>query len=542
MSISERVAVYDTTLRDGAQHVGVWFSNVAKLRLVRKLDAMGIDYIEGGFAGSSKKDGDFFKRAADVPLSHARVTAFGATRRAGTAVGEDEGVRMLVAAGTPTVTIFGKSWELHVRDVLRTTARENLAMIVDTVKYLKDAGKEVMYDAEHFFDGFKASADFALETVGAAVDAGCDGVILCDTNGGSLPHDVHDITARIVSALSVPVGIHAHNDGGVAVANSLEAVRAGARHVQGTINGFGERCGNANLCSILPGLKMKMRMDCVSDEAIRGLRDVACFVDDLVNLRHNDNQPYVGANAFAHKAGMHVNAVEKNPATFEHIDPAAVGNTRVVMLSEGSGRSSVLLKAIEMGVTGVRKSSSELSDVVAALKDLENRGYAFEAADASFRMLVQKILQEHKPFFELEGFRVIVEKRGMDEPCLSEATIKVRVREEVEHMVGEGKGPVEALDHALRRALAKFYPEIAEVLLRDFRVRILDPEEATAATTRVLIESSDGKTTWGTVGVSQNIIEASWEALVDSLEYKLFKDEEERASGPGERSAEKRDE
>jgi 2-isopropylmalate synthase len=531
MTRTNRVAIYDTTLRDGAQGMGISFSTASKLRLVRKLDKLGVDYIEGGYAGSGKRDMEFFKQVRKETLTHSKIAAFGSTRRAKTKASSDAGVANLLEANTPVVTIFGKAWKLHVKDVLRTTAKENLAMIADTVQHLKKKGKEVIFDAEHFFDGFKDSPAFATAAIEAAVSAGCDTVVLCDTNGGCLPDEVYEMTLAVASHLSVPVGIHTHNDAGMAAANSLAAVRGGAVQVQGTMNGYGERCGNADLCTVVPNLILKMDKPCLLKDSLAGLRDASQFVAELVNLRHNGQAPYVGKHAFSHKAGMHVDAVKKNPMSFEHITPAAVGNERSILLSEGSGRSSVLLKAIELGVVGVKgvdKSSGELGDILQALKTLESKGYAFEAADASFQILVQKVLREHKAFFELEGFRVTVEKRGKDEPCLSEATIKVRVKDEVEHTVGEGIGPVEALDQALRKALIRFYPEIANVILTDFRVRILDPEESTAATTRVLIESTDGEASWGTVGVSENIIEACWEALVDSVEYKLFRDEKQK--------------
>ena len=530
-----KIEIYDTTLRDGAQGMGVSFSPAGKLTLVRKLDELGVDYVEAGVAGTSAADEAFFKDVGSLDLKHTKVCAFGSTRRVRARVAEDEGVRRLLKAGTETITIFGKAWALHVRDVLRTSRTENLAMISDTVKFLKAKKKKVLFDAEHFFDRYKDNPAFAMSAIQAAVDAGCDTVILCDTNGGSLPNEVYEITSEAAHVLPVMVGVHTHNDSGMAVANTLEAVRAGARHVQGTINGYGERCGNADLCTVIPTAELKMGFSCIGKKALKEMRSVSVFVSDVVNLRHNASQPYVGANAFGHKAGMHVDAVAKNPRSFEHAEPESVGNERQAVLAECSGRSSVLMKAIEMGVTGVEKSSAELKEIVQALKKLESEGYAFEAADASFRMLVQKVLKQHRPFFELEGFRVIVEKRGMTEPCLAEATIKVRVKDQVTHTAGEGDGPVDALDDALRKALKTFYPEIADVLLKDYRVRILDPEEATAATTRVLIESSDGTSNWGTVGVSQNIIEASWEALVDSVEYKLFKDEEQKAAKSGAR-------
>ncbi|MCE9613152.1 MAG: citramalate synthase [Lentisphaerae bacterium] len=520
-----KIAIYDTTLRDGAQGEGIAFSAAGKLRLAERLDQLGVDYIEGGYAGSNQKDMEFFRQVMSKPMQHARVVAFGATRRANTRVHDDPMLQSLLAAGTPAVAVVGKSWAMHVREVLRTTADENFAMIRETMQYLKDHGREVLFDAEHFFDSYKESPDFALAALQAAIDGGADSVVLCDTNGGSLPHEIHAITQAVVAAVRVPVAIHAHNDIGLGVANSLEAVRAGASQVQGTINGFGERTGNANLIPVIASLELKMGCTAVQSGQLRTLREVSLFVDELTNQRHDSRAPYVGQSAFAHKAGQHANAVQKNPRTFEHIDPAAVGNERHILISELSGGSNVLLKAIELGV-GKHASPEEAREILAALKRLESKGYTFEAADASFRLLIQKVLKEHKPFFELEGFRVIVEKRGKEEPCLSEATIKVRVNGEMEQTVADGDGPVNALDSALRKALMRFYPEIAKVFLTDFRVRILDPEEATAAKTQVIIESGDGRETWGTVGVSGNIIEASWEALVDSVEYKLFREEE----------------
>lgn len=523
-----RIYIYDTTLRDGAQAEGVSFSGSGRMRLARKLDEFGVDYIEGGFPGSNHGDMEFFKAMQKESLSHSKLVAFGSTRRAGAKVDQDKFIAGLLDAGTQAVTVFGKAWDLHVRDVLNTTNEENLAMIYDTVSYLKKNGKEVFFDAEHFFDGYRENPEYALEALLAAISAGADTVVLCDTNGGTLTHDVSFVTAEVVKAVNVPVGIHVHNDMGLAVANTIEAVRAGAVSVQGTINGYGERCGNANLCSLIPTLVLKMNHTCAAEGNLAKLRELSLYVDELVNVRPDTKAPYVGQSAFSHKGGPHVDAVSKNPRTFEHIEPELVGNGRRNLVSQLAGKSSVLLKAVELGMGRRTESKQELGEVLDALKDLESRGYSFEAADASFKILIQKILKEHKSFFELEGFRVIVEKRGRDDKCISEATIKVRVNDEVELTAAEGDGPVNALDGALRKALMRFYPEIAKVFLTDFRVRILDPEEASAATTRVLIESSDGEENWGTVGVSENIIEASWEALVDSVEYKLFRDEESR--------------
>lgn len=521
----KHISLYDTTLRDGAQGESVSFSGPGKVLLAKRLDAFGIDYIEGGFPASNPKDMHFFKAMCGQKLTHAKVVAFGSTRHPRCAVADDPQLQALLEAGTAVVTIYGKTWRLHVADVLRTSLAENERMIEETVTYLKSKGRTVFFDAEHFFDGYKDRPEFALKMLRAAVRGGAEAVILCDTNGGTLPHEVYAITRSVVAELDVSVGIHTHNDAEMGVANAVEAVRAGAVQVQGTINGYGERCGNANLISLIPALQLKLGVNCVAGDDISKLKELSTFVDDLVNLRGNPRAPYVGQSAFSHKGGAHVNAVQKNPRTFEHVDPKSVGNERRVLVSEVSGASNILLKAVELEM-GRRTSGQGAREILDVLKDLENRGYAFEAADASFRMLIQKVLREHKSFFDLEGFRVAVEKRGDEEPCISEATVKVRVNNEIEHTVAEGDGPVNALDRALRKALIRFYPQIGTVFLTDYRVRILDPEEATAAKTRVLIESSDGESTWGTVGVSENLIEASWEALVDSVEYKLFMEEE----------------
>jgi len=525
-TVGRKVFLYDTTLRDGAQSEGVSFSPGAKIKLAIKLDEFGVDYIEGGYAGSNEKDMSFFRDIRTHELRHSKIVAFGSTRRARNTVQEDALVQSLLAANTAVVTLVGKTSVLHVKEVLRASCKENLAMIADTVAYMKEHGKEVIFDAEHFFDGFKAAPEFAMDALQAAVGAGTDWLVLCDTNGGCMPSEIGAITRTVLDAVSVPVGIHTHDDCGVAVANALAAVVVGATQVQGTINGYGERCGNADLTTLVPNLQLKLGYRCVPKRALTHLSELSHYVDDLVNLRPNTKAPYVGQHAFAHSAGLHVNAVQKNPSTYEHLRPEDVGNKRRILMSELSGQSSVLLKAVELGL-GRQESMDGAREILAELKKLESQGYAFESADASFRMLIQKVLKKHRSFFDLEGFRVIVEKRGKDEPCISEATIKVRVDDKIEQTVADGDGPVNALDGALRKALMRFYPQIAEVFLTDFRVRILDPEEATAATTRVLIESSDGQRTWGTVGVSENIIEACWEALVDSVEYKLFQVEEE---------------
>jgi 2-isopropylmalate synthase len=520
---ARKIAMYDTTLRDGAQAEGISFSAAGKIKLARRLDAFGIDYIEGGYAGSNPREMEFFEQIRRQPLAHAQIVAFGSTRRAGRSVKQDPFTQSLLKAHTKVVTIYGKAWFLHVRDCLRTTAKENFAMIADTVRFLKDHGRTVFFDAEHFFDGYRDSAGFALQALHTARDAGADMLVLCDTNGGSLTEHVAEASAAAIAAFGgAHIGIHTHNDTGLAVANALAAVRAGASQVQGTINGYGERCGNADLCTAIAALQIKAGCRCVPPRCLRELRELSLFTDDLVNQRPNPRAPFVGASAFSHKAGAHVNAVRKTPRSFEHVRPEDVGNERQILVSELSGSSNVLLKAIELGAEQVA-SGENAAEVLQALKRMEAKGYAFEGADASFRLLIEKALKKHRPYFDLEGYRVIVEKRGHGSPCLSEATVKLRVQGELEQTVAEGDGPVDALNRALRRALTRFYPAIARVSLTDFRVRILDPEEATAAKTRVTIESTDGADTWSTVGVSENLIEASWEALVDSVEYTLFR-------------------
>lgn len=523
-----RIAIYDTTLRDGAQGEGISFSGVGKIRVAKILDEFGVDYIEGGFAASNPKDMQFFHDIKKEKLTHAKIAAFGSTRRANKPVAEDAGTQALIEADTSVCTIFGKSWRLHVKEVLHTTDEENLNMIRDTVRFLKERGKEVIYDAEHFFDGYKDDAAYAMKCLVAAKESGADMIVPCDTNGGTMPHEIEQITREVIKVVGPNVGIHAHNDCELGVANSLAAVRAGAMHVQGTMNGYGERTGNANLTSIIPCLTLKMGYTCLKEGQLKRLREVSLFVDEMANIRPNRKQPFVGDSAFAHKAGMHVDAVRKVTRSFEHIDPALVGNQRRILVSELSGTSNIFLKAVEMGMA-LERSSPEVKQILHELERMEKDGYEFEAAEGSFKLLIQKVLKKHRPYFTLEGFRVIVEKRHRNEPCLSEATVKLTVNGTTELTVGEGDGPVDALNAALRAALTRFYPSIKDVVLTDYRVRILDPETATAAKTRVLIESSDGVHTWGTVGVSTNIIEASWEALVDSVEYKLFMEEQKQA-------------
>ena len=526
------VQIYDSTLRDGAQAVGISFSQGGKIKFAHRLDELGVEFIEGGYAGSNASDMQFFKDIAKEHLQTSKIVAFGSTRRAGVEVAKDSFVDALLRAETEYCAIYGKTSRFHVTDVLRTTEEENARMIADTVAFLQKHDRRVVFDAEHFFDGYKDSSEFALKMLRTAVEAGAETIALCDTNGGTLPSDVYTIVSKVCAMFpTVNVSIHAHNDAGLGVANSLEAVRAGAAQVQGCMNGYGERSGNANLTTIIPNLELKMGRACIARERLTDLRALSLWLDDLVNLRPDIRAPYVGEASFSHKAGAHVSGVQKNPTSFEHVPPESVGNERRILLSELSGASNVLYRVKQMGADYADISREAVKQILDEMKRRECEGYAFESADGSFQVLVQKALKQHKPFFELEAFKVIVEKRGTAEPCTSEATIKVNVGGQVEHTVGEGSGPVEALDHALRKALSRFYPEIQDVVLTDYRVRILDPNEATAAVTRVIIESSDGKQQWGTVGVSSNIIEASWQALVDSMEYKLFADEHQKNIG-----------
>ena len=515
------IEIYDTTLRDGTQGEGINFSVADKLRIVEKLDTFGIHYIEGGWPGSNPRDIEFFDQASRRKLKQARLAAFGSTRRKNIPVERDEQVRLLLQAETPVVTIFGKSWLLHVKEVLQTTADENLAMIADTVRFLKDHGRLVVYDAEHAFDGFQDDPEYALATWQAAEHAGADVVALCDTNGGSLPTDVTRIASHARGRLSGILGIHTHDDIGLGVANALAAVEAGATHVQGTINGYGERTGNCNLTSVIPNiaLKMKRPFERLTVQALRNLRELSQFVDEIANVRHEPRQPWVGATAFAHKGGMHVNAVQKIARSFEHIDPAAVGNHRRVLISDLAGRSNILIKARELGFE-LSNETPELKTILNRIKELEHLGYEFEAAEGSLALLIRKILRHEDPPFRVEAYHVSMRRDGRE--SVVEATVKVRVRDQVAHTVAEGDGPVNALDSALRAALIQFFPEVKCVQLTDYKVRILDSITGTAATTRVLIESSDGKAEWGTVGVHDNIIEASLTALVDSMEFCLL--------------------
>ncbi|MGA1862701.1 citramalate synthase [Deferribacter thermophilus] len=522
--MSREIILYDTTLRDGTQAEDVNFTVADKVRIAEKLVDFGIHYIEGGWPGSNPRDIEFFDaiKKSKVPLKH--IAAFGSTRRAKKSCDNDEIFQALLKAGVPNITIFGKTWDLHVTEALKITLEQNLEIIYDSIQYLKKRVDNVFYDAEHFFDGYKANKEYALKTLIAAKEAGADCLVLCDTNGGTMPDELVEIIEEVKKEIGeYPLGIHCHNDSECAVANSCLAVKHGIIHVQGTINGYGERCGNANLCSIIPNLQLKYGYKCVTPEQLRKLKEVSRFVNELGNLKHNIHQPYVGRSAFAHKGGVHVSAILKNSRTYEHIDPELVGNKQRVLLSDLSGKSNLIYKAKDFGIE-IDPNDEKLSNLLQQLKELENKGFQFEGAEASFELLVRKSIGNFQKFFDLLSFRVIDEKRSALEPPFAEATVMLRVGGEIEHTAAIGNGPVNALDNALRKALEKFYPNLKTMQLVDYKVRILTGKEGTRALTRVLIESKDDKDTWGTVGVAHNIIDASYQALVDSIEYKLFKD------------------
>ena len=520
--MSRKIQIFDSTLRDGNQALGVSFSVDDKLLIAQKIDELGVQYIEGGWPNpSNQTDVEFFRSAAKRKFK-AKVTAFGSTCRPDTSPAKDPIVRTLLSTETQTVAVFGKSWSLHVTDVLRTSLDENLRMIEDTVAYLKKHGREVVYDAEHFFDGYLNNPEYAVKTLMAASNGGADCLVLCDTNGGRLPMEVERIFSTVKEQVNAQAwGIHAHNDSGNAVANSLMAVSKGAVHVQGTMNGLGERCGNANLCTIIPNLVLKMDLPCIPAKQLAHLTQVSLFVSEVANLTPDLRQPYVGEAAFSHKGGAHIDGVLKNQKTFEHIDPALVGNERRYVLSDQAGRSTIVEKLQKMKPR-LDKSDPVVKGLLQQIKDLEYKGYQFEAAEGSFQLLARRAFGDFKEPFELKGFRVIIQK-DEDGHTRSEATIKVRKGEEVVHTAAEGDGPISALDNAVRKALGNFYPGINDVRLEDFKVRVLDGRDGTSATVRVLIESHDGIDHWGTIGVSSNIIEASWIALIDSLNYKLMK-------------------
>jgi 2-isopropylmalate synthase len=512
--------IYDTTLRDGSQGEGINFSALDKLRIAEKLDAFGIHFIEGGWPGSNPKDMEFFQQAARRKWKHARVAAFSMTRRKGVAVEADDLMRQVLEAETPVATIVGKSWLLHVHEVLRAKPDENLAMIADTIRYLKDHGRTVLYDAEHAFDGYKDDPEYAMATWQAAEKAGADCIVLCDTNGGCLPEEIRAIVTATKARLSARIGIHTHNDCGLGVANGLAGIEAGATQIQGTINGYGERTGNCNLTTVIPLLHLKMKRQVLAASALPKLKELSEFVDEIANVRHDPRQPWVGQTAFAHKGGMHVHAIDRVARSYEHVDPAAVGNRRRVLISDMSGRSNILMKAVELGIE-MAPDAPETRTVTAEVKRQESLGYEYEAAEGSLALLIRKILKHQEPPFKIEGYHVSIRRDRAISVC--QASVKVLVDGETEHTIAEGDGPVNALDKALRAALAKFFPQLKRVQLQDYKVRILDTTAGTGARTRVLIESTDGKEEWGTVGVHDNIIEASLQALSDSLEYRLLK-------------------
>ncbi len=514
------VEIYDTTLRDGSQGEGINFSALDKIRIAEKLDGFGVHYIEGGWPGSNPKDMEFFKQAARRQWKHARIAAFSMTRRKGMAVEADDLMRQILEAETPVVTIVGKSWILHVTEVLRAKPEENLAMIADTVRYLKDQGRQVIYDAEHAFDGYKEEPEYALATWQAAANAGAECIVLCDTNGGCLPEEISRIVGVAKTKLGARLGIHTHNDCGLGVANGLAGIEAGATQIQGTINGYGERTGNCNLITVIPLLELKLKRQVLPPGSLPKLKDLSQFVDEIANVRHDPRQPWVGQTAFAHKGGMHVHAIDRVSRSYEHVQPETVGNARRVLVSDMSGRTNILLKAKELGFK-LALDAPETRAITGHIKRLESEGYEYEAAEASLALLISRELEHKKMPFTVDGYHVSMRRDGPSSIC--EATVKVRVNGEAGHTVAEGDGPVNALDKALRAALVRFYPSLKDVVLTDYKVRILESTTGTGARTRVLIQTTDGKTEWGTVGVNDNIVEASLQALVDSLEYALMR-------------------
>ncbi|UCD90158.1 MAG: citramalate synthase [Desulfobacterales bacterium] len=529
----EPILLYDTTLRDGTQGENINFSAREKIQIAQRLDDFGIHYIEGGWPGSNPRDMQFFELARDVDFKHSKITAFGATRKPGIDPADDPNLQALIAADTPAVAIFGKAWDLHVMQVMNNTMEENLAMIRESVAFLKDDGREVVYDAEHFFDGYKDNRDYALKTIIAAADSGAEFLVLCDTNGGTLPSEVRSIIGDVKStlakkystepdALPVNIGIHTHNDSGLGVANTIEAVECGAVMVQGTINGYGERCGNADLTSIIPILHFKMNRSSVSDDNMKKLKSLSRYVSETANIVPLNSRPFVGISAFAHKGGIHVSAIMKVSRAYEHMAPELIGNRRRVLVSDLSGKSNIEYKAKELGIE-LNANGFDSRKIVTEIKQMEQEGYQFDIADGSFKILLEKFTDQYKPLFELKSFRVAIEKDA-DRPCTAHAIIKISVDGKEEITAAEGNGPVSALDNALRKALDKFYPELKAMRLIDFKVRVIDGRKGTAAKVRVFIESRDQDNIWSTIGVSEDIIEASWHALADSIQYKLAAD------------------
>jgi 2-isopropylmalate synthase len=533
--MTKKLTIYDTTLRDGTQAENFNLSVDDKVRVSLKLDEFGIDFIEGGWPGSSPGASEFFREMRNYDLKHSQLTAFGSTRNFNNPADKDPNLKALIDSKTPAITIFGKTWDIHVEIALRISLEDNLTIIDDSLAFLRPHVKHLFYDAEHFFDGFKKNREYALATLERAADSGAECLVLCDTNGGTLPHEIPQIFTAVQDHLAtagkkVELGIHAHNDSETAVANSLMAVSLGATQVQGTMNGYGERCGNANLTSIIAGLALKMDATFEAAKRLEKLSEVSRFINELANLPHNKYQPYIGISAFAHKGGIHVSAVKRNPLTYEHIEPGKVGNVRRILISDQSGKSNVLHKAKKFGID-LESTDPVVSKILKDLKDLENQGFQFEGAEASFELLMRRALGTQRQFFELKGFRVINQKVDIDQPPQAEATIRIEVGGEMVHTAALGDGPVNALDNALRKALLSFYPSLAEVQLEDYKVRVLASEHGTGARVRVLIESTDHESHWGTVGVSHDILEASWQALVDSITYKLMKDERQAHLG-----------
>jgi 2-isopropylmalate synthase len=518
-----KITIYDTTLRDGSQTEGVSFSVNDKIKITEKLDSLGVHYIEGGWPGSNPKDRDYFQHFKGKKLKNSKITAFGSTRRAKIKCSQDVNLKELVKSGAPTLCIFGKSWDLHVTDIIKTTLDENLKMIGDSVKFLKGKKREVFYDAEHFFDGYKNNPVYALSTVLAAQEAGADCIIFCDTNGGTLPSEVKSIISEIKDKFSTQIGIHCHDDLDSGVANTLSAIEAGCTQVQGTFNGLGERCGNANLCTIIGILTSKLKLPSIPEKNVKNLMEIAYYISEISNMAIANNAGFVGHSAFAHKGGVHIDAMIKNPLAYEHVDPKLVGNHRRFITSELAGKMPIIQKAADMNIT-LDKKSSQAKKIMKELQEKEHSGYQFEAADASFELFMKRKLKKYKPFFTLESFRTQSEKR-FDGRVFAEASIRVEVNSESRFSAADGDGPVDALDKALRAVLIEFYPKLHEMHLTDYKVRVLNSKEGAAAKVRVLIESADTKDSWTTVGVHENIIEASWEALTDSIEYKLLKDQ-----------------
>lgn len=525
--MDRNIKIFDSTLRDGSQGQGISFSLEDKIKIVKVLDEIGVSYIEAGNPGSNPKDMEFFKRLQDVKLKNAKIAAFGSTRRSGIQAKDDKNIKNLLEAKTDVAVIFGKSWDFQVKDILKTSLEENLKMINDTIKYVSEKGKEVIFDAEHFFDGYKNNREYAMQTIIEAKNAGASTIVLCDTNGGTLPSEIKDIVEDVVKKVEVNIGIHCHDDIGMAVANSIVAVQSGVSHVQGTFIGIGERCGNANLSSIIPTLKLKLHYDVISDENLLKLTNISRYIAEISNISLKEDSPYVGNSAFAHKGGMHIDAVCKNSKSYEHVSPQVVGNKRRFLISEVSGKSTIYTEIKKM-FPNIKKDSEEVQKVTDRLKQLEFEGYQFEGAEGTVELIIRKVVGKYKPFFKLNHFKVISEQTSNNGDFTSSVMINVNVDGKEEMSAAAGYGPVNALDKALRKALEIFYPELHKVRLVDYKVRVLDSESATEAKVRVLIESTDGIENWSTVGVSRDVLQASWIALVDSIEYKLIKDIEKK--------------